>query len=201
MLNRYLAVEGTCDECKLTPFRGVSLTQGTPRIMSGESEVVAMNSIDEFTVRTSGSQADRLEALYRTGSADLVHGTGAEMFEAVKMLRAANPRQYVPRNGAEYRDRVRQRLLRSRVIKSTWVSNRISAVGMGILMSSGLATAACTTPHDFSASPAALVADPRRSHGHVVIPPCPVRSDSRSRSRGTDHGPPVLYSYRRRGKA
>src|SRR5712675_3473290 len=70
-LNRYLAVKGTCDECHLTPFRAVALTQQTPRIMEGASEVVAMNSLDEFTVRAAGSQADRLEALYRTGSADL----------------------------------------------------------------------------------------------------------------------------------
>src|SRR5512133_375708 len=78
-LNRYLAVKGTCDECKLTPFRAVALTQQTPRIMEGANEVVAMNSLDEFTVRAAGSQADRLEALYRTGSAELVHGTGTEM--------------------------------------------------------------------------------------------------------------------------
>src|SRR6188508_1499660 len=32
-LNRYLAVKGTCDECKVTPFRAVALTQQTPRIM------------------------------------------------------------------------------------------------------------------------------------------------------------------------
>ena len=31
-LNRYLAVKGTCDECRTTPFRAVSLTQQTPRI-------------------------------------------------------------------------------------------------------------------------------------------------------------------------
>ena len=71
-----------------------------------------MNSLDEFTLRASGSQAERIEALYRTGSADLVHGTGKEMFEAVKMLKAANPQKYAPRNGAEYpRSQFGQRLL------------------------------------------------------------------------------------------
>ena len=38
----------------------------------------------------------------RTGSADVVHAAGGEMFEAVKVLKAANPQQYIPRNGAEY---------------------------------------------------------------------------------------------------
>src|SRR5829696_5070008 len=110
-LNRYLAVKGTCDECKLqdangkvktSPFRAVSLTPQTPRILEGPSPTVAMNSVDEFTIRTNGSQADRIEALYRTGNADVVHAAGGEMFEAMKMLKAANPQQYVPQNGTEY---------------------------------------------------------------------------------------------------
>src|SRR5688500_10211960 len=38
-LNRYLAVKGTCDECKLVkaPFRAVSLTAQTPRMLEGPS--------------------------------------------------------------------------------------------------------------------------------------------------------------------
>jgi uncharacterized protein (DUF1501 family) len=111
-LNRYLAVKGTCDECKLadtgahhgagSPFRAVSMTPQTPRILEGAAPNVAMNSLDEFTIRTNGSQADRIEALYRTGSADVVHAAGGEMFEAMKILKAANPRQYAPENGADY---------------------------------------------------------------------------------------------------
>src|SRR5207253_139755 len=60
----------------------------------------------------TGSSAERLEALYRTGSADLVHATGAETFDAVKMLRSANPQKYLPQNGADYpRSQFGQRLL------------------------------------------------------------------------------------------
>ncbi|HEY4131846.1 MAG TPA: DUF1501 domain-containing protein, partial [Gemmatimonadaceae bacterium] len=110
-LNRYLAVKGTCDECKLqdttgkviaSPFQAVSMTPQTPRILEGGAASVAMNSVDEFTIRTNGSQADRIEALYRTGSADVVHAAGGEMFEAMKILKAANPQQYIPQNGADY---------------------------------------------------------------------------------------------------
>jgi uncharacterized protein (DUF1501 family) len=109
-LNRYLAVKGTCDECKLhdgtsaekSPFRAVSMTPQTPRILEGGAPSVAMNSVDEFTIRTNGTQADRIEALYRTGNADVVHAAGGEMFEAMKMLKAANPQQYVPQNSADY---------------------------------------------------------------------------------------------------
>lgn len=113
-LNRYLAVKGTCEECATTapsPFRAVSMTPQTPRILEGPSAAVAMNSLGEFTVRGAGSSADRLEALYRTGEADLVHGAGRDMFEAVKLLQSANPQRYQPEHGADYpRSQFGQRL-------------------------------------------------------------------------------------------
>jgi len=107
-LNRYLAAKGTCEECKIgqpsgsSTFEAVSMTPQTPRILEGPAPSVAMNSLDEFTIRTNGTQAERIEALYRTGSADVVHAAGGEMFEAMKMLKSANPQQYQPQNGAEY---------------------------------------------------------------------------------------------------
>ena len=63
------------------------MTPQTPRILEGDAPTVAMNSIDEFTIRTNGTQAERIEALYRTGSADVVHAAGGEMFEAMKISR------------------------------------------------------------------------------------------------------------------
>ena len=106
-LNRYLATHGTCEACdaghSTSPFRAVSMTQQTPRILDGPAPVVAMNGLEEFTVRSGDAGAEaRLEALYRTGNADIVHATGGEMFEAVKLLRAANPQRYQAANGAEY---------------------------------------------------------------------------------------------------
>lgn len=105
-LNRYLATKGTCEancEQHSSPFRAVSMTQQTPRILDGASPVVAMNSLQEFSIRSGGGDSEaRLEALYRTGKADLVHGSGSDMFEAMKMLRSANPLQYRPADGANY---------------------------------------------------------------------------------------------------
>lgn len=106
-LNRYLAVKDTCEAgCvhsePTSPFRAVAMTQQTPRMLEGPAATIAMNSLDEFTVRTSGPAADRLEALYRTGSTDVVHAAGGEMFEAVKILKAANPQKYLPQNNASY---------------------------------------------------------------------------------------------------
>lgn len=194
-LNRYMAVEGTCDECRATPFRAVSLTQQTPRIMSGESEVVAMNNLDEFTVRASGSQAERLEALYRTGSADLVHGTGAEMFEAVKMLRAANPRQYVPRNGAEYPgSQFGQRLLQVAQLIKSEVGLEIAFADVGgwdTHVNQGSTNGQLAQRlDDFSRSIAALVTDLGDRMSDVVILTMSEfgRMARENGSRGTDHG-------------
>ena len=106
-LNRYLATHGTCEACA-TPaqpsshFRAVALTNSTPRILEGPAPTVAMNTLQEFTVRATGTQVERLEALYRTGRADIIHGTGSEMFDAVKMLKAADPSRYAPAAGANY---------------------------------------------------------------------------------------------------
>lgn len=106
-LNRYLATKGTCQACETSApppaFRAVAMTAQTPRILSGNAPTIAMNSIQEFSIRTNGGDAEkRIEALYRTGSTDLVHGSGSEMFEALKILRAANPQQYKPAAGTEY---------------------------------------------------------------------------------------------------
>lgn len=110
-LNRYLAASGTCEQCKVSPFRAVSMTPQTPRVLQGSAPTVAMSSLDQFAVRTGGDAVARLEALYRTGSADIVQGAGNEMFEALKMLKAADPQRYQPANGAEYpRSQFGQRL-------------------------------------------------------------------------------------------
>ncbi len=104
-LNRFLAVKGTCEAgCATspTPFRAVAMAQQTPRMLEGPAPTIAMNSLAEFSVRATGPAAERLEALYRTGNADVVHAAGGEMFEAVKILKAADPQKYLPRNGASY---------------------------------------------------------------------------------------------------
>ena len=123
-LNRYLATRGTCEECAAasgagrggpsagerddagtagdSPFRAVAMTPQTPRILEGPAPVIAMSNLDDFSIRTNGTEAERIEALYRTGSADVVHAAGGEMFEAMSILKKANLQQYTPQNGADY---------------------------------------------------------------------------------------------------
>ncbi len=194
-LNRYLAVQGTCAECARNPFRAVSLTPQTPRILEGASETVAMNSLNEFSVRTTGSQTARLEALYRTGSAELVHGTGSEMFDAVKMLKAANPQKYVARNGADYpKTKFGQRLLQIAQLIKADVGLEIAFADVGgwdTHVNQGAATGQLATRlADFAQSINALVTDLGDKMGDVVILTMSEfgRMARENGNRGTDHG-------------
>jgi len=85
-----------------TPFRTVALARETPQALLGPAPTVAMATLDDFTVRTQDADVRRLEALYRTGSADLIHGAGAETFDAMKLLHSADPNRYQPSGGATY---------------------------------------------------------------------------------------------------
>jgi len=201
-LNRYLAVEGTCEAgscapgAKPVPFRAVAMTSQTPRILEGASPVVAMNSIDEFSIRTNGGEAQRrIEALYRTGSSDLVHGSGSDMFEALKVLRAANPQQYRPAAGVEYpRSQFGQRLLQIAQLIKSGVGLEVAFADVGgwdtHVNQGGAQGQLATRLGDFSQSIAALVADLGDRMDDVVILTCSEfgRTVRQNGTGGTDHG-------------
>jgi len=101
-LNRYLKAKA---RQQASPFRAVALGRRLPRSLMGEAPAIAMGRIDEFDVRGGlGPASPRagFEALYERGVRDLLHGTGRETFEAMKMLKAADPTRYQPAHGAEY---------------------------------------------------------------------------------------------------
>jgi len=85
-------------------FRAIALGPALPRILSGPERVVAINNINEFGVggRAANPIANTFEAMYNRSSDSVLHGTGEETFDAVKMLKAADPAKYKPANGANY---------------------------------------------------------------------------------------------------
>src|SRR5687768_16946438 len=197
-LNRYLAARGTCAECEakpVTPFRAVTMTEQTPRILAGPAPVIAMSSLNDFTIRAAGSDAERLEALYRTGRADIVHGAGAETFDAVKMLRAANPQRYRPENGAEYpRSQFGQRLLQIAQLIKADVGLEVAFADVGgwdTHVNQGGATGQLANRlGDFGAAIAALVTDLGDRMDDVVILTMSEfgRMARQNGNGGTDHG-------------
>ena len=202
-LNRYLAVKGTCESCAPTgapaggsPFRAVAMSAQMPRILAGASAVVAMNAIEEFSIRANGGDAEqRLEALYRTGRSDVIHGSGRDMFEALKVLRAANPQQYRPAPGAVYpRSPFGQRLLQIAQLIKAGVGLEVAFADVGgwdTHVNQGAAQGQLANRlRDFSDAVGALVTDLGDRMDDVVILTCSEfgRTVRQNGTGGTDHG-------------
>ena len=88
-----------------SPLRAVALGPTLPRVLRGDAGAVAMQSIVDFDVRQpagSGPGRRGFEALYAQGVSDLLHGTGRETFEAVKLLKTVDAQRLAPAHGAEY---------------------------------------------------------------------------------------------------
>ncbi len=101
-LNRYLKAT---TQPQASPFRAVAIGQRLPRSLMGEAPAIAMGNITEFDVRggpVSDTARVAFEAMYNGGMQDVLYAAGRETFTAMKMLKAANPAQYQPANGASY---------------------------------------------------------------------------------------------------
>jgi uncharacterized protein (DUF1501 family) len=101
-LNRYMQAK---HRSHASPFRAVGFGPVLPRTLMGHIPAVAMTDIADFGVhggRDDARLAQGFEALYTQSFADILQGTGKQAFEAVRLLKKANPQQYQPANGADY---------------------------------------------------------------------------------------------------
>src|SRR5579863_1907779 len=89
-----------------SPFRAIALGPSLPRILSGSEPAVAMNNINDFSIGGKNPKpspvATAFEAMYDHSSDTVLHGTGEETFDAVKMMKAADPGKYTPAPGVNY---------------------------------------------------------------------------------------------------
>ena len=110
-LNRALQAEdlrhpcaGTCEQH--TAFRALALGSQVPRTLAGKVPAIALSNLNNFVVGARGPApsvaANAFEAMYGDSGDRIFHAAGDETFEAVKMLRDANPAQYKPAAGIEY---------------------------------------------------------------------------------------------------
>ena len=101
-LNRYLHAREHADA---TPFRAVALAGQLPRSLQGTAPALAMNQIGQFGIR-AGQATEMVQASFESeyaAAADRVlNRTGGQAFDAVKMLKSADPAKYQPENGADY---------------------------------------------------------------------------------------------------
>jgi len=102
-LNRALAGMG---DPKPSPFRAVAMGGALPRTLAGPVPAVAMSDIRNFGVGGGGRggqmASNTFEAMYEQSVDTVLHGTGDETFEAVKMLRSADPEKYTSAPGVNY---------------------------------------------------------------------------------------------------
>ena len=89
-----------------SPFRAIAMGGTLPRALAGTAPAVAIGNINEFGVGGRGPAgaplSNTFEAMYAQSVDTVLHGTGQETFEAVKMLKAADPARYTPAPGASY---------------------------------------------------------------------------------------------------
>jgi uncharacterized protein (DUF1501 family) len=89
-----------------SPFRGIALGTSLPRILAGKAPAVAVSNVNGFSIAGGNPAAAPLgntfEAMYAESVDSVLHSTGRETFEAVKMLKSADPQRYTPAPGANY---------------------------------------------------------------------------------------------------
>ena len=114
-INRYLRTRQLEAE---TPFRAVALASQLPRALQGSAPAIAISRLDSFGLRAGDvrpwqrnprgghdvatTTAQSFEQQYAEAADQLVGHAGSEAFEAVRMMKTANPGRYRPENGAEY---------------------------------------------------------------------------------------------------
>jgi len=102
-LNRVLQTEPRSADA---PFEAVALGPSLPRMLSGKASAVAVSNLKSFGIAGGNPAAAPLgntfEAMYAQSVDAVLHGTGQETFEAVKMLKSADPQRYTPAAGANY---------------------------------------------------------------------------------------------------
>jgi uncharacterized protein (DUF1501 family) len=91
---------------KPSAFRAVALGTQVPRTLEGKMPAIAVSNLADFSVGGKGPQTSSIsnafQAMYDESSDAVLHGTGQETFEAVKMLKAADPAKYQPAAGVNY---------------------------------------------------------------------------------------------------
>ncbi|WP_419806863.1 DUF1501 domain-containing protein [Terriglobus sp.] len=102
-LNRALQAERLSNA---TAFRAVALGAQVPRTLQGRLPAVAISNVNDFSVGGRGAApapvSNAFEQMYGASADRVLHAQGSETFEAVKMLKSADPTHYQPANGVVY---------------------------------------------------------------------------------------------------
>jgi uncharacterized protein (DUF1501 family) len=181
-----------------TPFRAVSMTSVVPRSLQGDAETLAIRDLASFGVNGHagvGGAASGFEGMYDGAVDGVLHGAGKESFDAISMLKKADPTKYTPANGAAYPQGTfsRSMLQVAQLIKAD-VGLEVAFVeldGWDTHANQGAANGQLAGRlHDFSRAIAALHADLGDHMSDVLLLTMSEfgRAAHQNGNRGTDHG-------------
>ena len=194
-LNRYLqARHGEA----ATPFRAVALAPQLPRMLQGVAPALAVHQLGQFGIR-AGQASEVLGASFETqyaAAADrILNATGRNAFDAIKMLKRADPSKHEPANGANYpQTPFAQALKQIAQLAKANVGLEVAFAEIGgwdTHVNQGAAQGQLAGRlDDFSRSIAALVADLGDGLEDTVVLTMSEfgRAVSENGNRGTDHG-------------
>lgn len=105
-LNRALQAE-RLDPKLASAFRAVALGTQVPRTLQGSLPAIAINNVRDFSVggraaNPNAGVSSAFQQMYAQSADTMLHGTGQETFEAVRMLKSADPAHYQPADGVVY---------------------------------------------------------------------------------------------------
>ena len=200
-LNRYLqtrpASPGVGAPGHDSPFRAVSLTSQLPRMLQGTAPALAMNQISQFGIRggQDATAGATFEALYADARDRVLGGTGRDAFDAIKMLKVADPSRYQPEHGADYpRSAFGQALKQIAQLTKAGVGLEVAFTDIGgwdTHVNQGAAQGQLAGRlDDFSRGIAALVTDLGEQMADTVVLTMSEfgRAVNENGNRGTDHG-------------
>jgi uncharacterized protein (DUF1501 family) len=191
-LNRYLKVRS---REQASPFRAVAMTPNLPRTLQGTSPALAMTQIQQFGLRAGDAVHSSFEEQYAAAADRILTRTGQEAFQAMRLLKAADPQRYRPENGAEYpRSAYGQALKQIAQLVKADVGLEVAFAESGQwdhhVNEGGAAGQLAARLDDFSLGIAALALDLGSRMQDVVLLTMSEfgRAVSENGNRGTDHG-------------
>ncbi len=191
---------GTAREENASPFRAVAMGPNLPRMLQGGAGAIAIPDLRQFKVQPQSAAMASVaeggfEAMYAQSVDHALHGTGAETFEAIDMLRKIDTSKYPPENGADYpKSVVGQRLQQIGVMLKANIGAEVLFLDCGgwdnHVNEGGTQGQLANLLRDLGQSLAAFHQDMGDRMGDVVVVTMSEfgRTAKENGNRGTDHG-------------
>ena len=191
---------GTIPEENASPFRAVAMGPNLPRMLRGSTGAIALPDLRQFKVQPQSAAMANVveggfEAMYAQSVDHALHGTGAETFEAIDLLKKIDMSKYPPENGADYpKSPLGQRLQQVAVMLKAKIGTEVVFVDCGgwdnHVNEGGVQGQLSNLLKDLGQTLATFHQDMGDRMGEVVVVTMSEfgRTAKENGNRGTDHG-------------